>query len=98
MVRLLDGRPGGARGKLSGDPAVTTAAVALLSGWANPLDLLALDPEDYTVAVAVIQEAERLRAQRDKQLADYQSVKTANALLPGLVKAIRRMLKALGGG
>lgn len=97
MVRLLRGRPGGARGKLSGDPAVTTAAVALLNGWSDPLELLALEPEDYRVAVAVIQEAERLRAQRDRNAADYQAAKTANALLPGLVKAIRRMLQALRG-
>lgn len=97
MVRLLHGRPRGALGKLSGDPAITTAAVALLTGWSNPLELLALDPEDYRVAVAIVQEAERLRYQRDKQLADYQAGKTANLLLPGLVKAIRRMLQALRG-
>jgi hypothetical protein len=71
---------------------VTTAAVALLSGWSNPLGLLALDPDDYRVAVAVVQEADRLRVDRDKHFAEYQANETARLLLPGLVKAIHRAI------
>lgn len=98
MVGVLDVGPGGARGKLSGDPAITTAAVALLNGWSDPLDLLSLDDDDYAIAVAVISEAEQLRAKRDKHFADYAAAKTANSLLPGLVKAIKRMLGQLFRG
>jgi hypothetical protein len=47
--------------------------------------------------VAVVQKAEELRAQRDKGNADYLSAKTANLLLPGLTKNIRRMIQALRG-
>lgn len=60
--------------------------------------LLALDGPDYAIAVAVVSEAERMRAQRDKHVADYAAVKTANALLPGLAKAISRMLRNLFRG
>lgn len=98
MVRVLRRRAGGAGGKLTGDPAIRTAAVALINGWADPLDVLALDPDDYAVAVAVVAEADRLRADQAKALADYTAAKTANLLLPGLVKALSRLVKRLFSG
>jgi hypothetical protein len=82
---------------LSSDPAITTAAVALLTGWGDPLAFLALASDDYAVAVAVVKKAEELRFQRDKGNADYLAAKTGNAILPGLVKTIRRMIRALRG-
>jgi hypothetical protein len=48
--------------------------------------------------VAVTKKADELRSQRDKQLADYQASKTSNLLLPGLTKAIRRMIRAMFRG
>lgn len=92
MVGLLRRGPRGVLGKLSGDPAVATAAVALLCGWSDPLDLLALDADDYAIAVAVVNEAEKLRSQRDKAAADYQAAKNANLTAEGILRGLKRML------
>lgn len=96
MVRVQPGRVGGALGKLSGDPAVQTAAVALLHGWSDPLAFLALDGDDYAIAVAVVTAARDQRLEWDKQLADYQSshtgYETAVRIVPPLSKTFSRVL------
>lgn len=67
-----------------------TAAVALLSGWSDPLDLLALSPHDYALAVAVIAEADRLRDKRDQALADYVAAKTAGLTAQHIARMLRQ--------
>lgn len=65
MVRRSDrGHRIGGSGKLSGDPAVYTAGVALALGhwpFATPLLEMDTDDDDWTVAVAVIEQAHKLR-------------------------------------
>lgn len=65
-----------------------TAAVALLEGYADPLGLLALDRHDYALAIAIIGRAQELRAQREKQVADYTAGQFARFLIPGLRKTL----------
>lgn len=72
------------------DPAVRTAAVALVNGWGDPVALLALPPDDYSVAAAVVREADRMRAERDQAAADYLAQATASRVVDLLAKALRR--------
>jgi hypothetical protein len=74
---------------------VTTAAVALINGWGDPLDLLALDPEDFSVAVAVVREAERMRAEQDAAKAEASARLIARELLPGLAKHSSALVRAV---
>lgn len=98
MVGLQPLRRGGARGKLRGDPAVRTAAVALLTGHADPLGLLALERHDYATAVAVIEEAAELKSEYDQQLAEYTAARIAQQLIPGLSKTVLHAIaRALRG-
>lgn len=52
---------------------------------------MALDRDDYSVAVAVIEAANRLQAERDEQLAALTGAETARYLAP----LIRRLVHAL---
>lgn len=97
MVRVQPERCGGARGKLSGDPAVTTAAVALLLGYSDPLGFLALERGDMGLAVAIVEKADELRAEQAKQLADYTANRTAFFLAPMLRQTIVQIARAMRG-
>lgn len=87
---------GGARGKLSSDPAVRSAAVALLLGL-DPLEYLGLSPSDFQITSAVVEEAHRLRTEQMQQQADYVSARTAGltaqAITRWLAKNIPRMFR-----
>lgn len=98
MVRVQPRWGGGVRGKLSGDPAVTTAAVALLLGYPDPLGLLGLGRADYAIAVAAISKAADLKAEHETRLADYTAAQTANNLMPGLAKTIVAITRAMSRG
>lgn len=56
---------------LSKDPDVFAAAVAGLNGHGDFLALLALHPADFEIAVAVVNEQQRVIAQRRKADMDY---------------------------
>lgn len=89
-------RRGPALGKLSSDPAVRSAAVALLLGI-DPLEYLGQAPADFEITTAVIAEAHRLRVEEAKQHADYLSARTAGltaqAITRWLGKNIPRMFR-----
>lgn len=96
MVRVQPGRDrGGRAGKLSSDPAVTTAAVALSLGYADPLSLLALDRHDFNVMVAAIEVARTMQDDYDTALAKYNAALTANYLAPIIVKALNQIAAAM---
>lgn len=98
MVRLHAGRGRGALGgKLSSDPAskalIEGAAVALLTGYTDPLGFLALERHDFDVAVQVVEAAQRMRREHDKSMAEYAANRTAAQLAPimrALVVAVAR--------
>lgn len=75
------GRPG----KLSGDPAIQQAAVAVLSGTNTGLGFLSLDPDDaeieYEVALATL----RLR----KELVQYDAETYALAIVHVFAQAMK---------
>lgn len=88
MVRHHLGRGGrGAPGKLSSDPAIRTAAVALLLGWSDPLDLLALDPADYAIAVEIVRDAQKMDSDRRRAELD--------ALVKGIGATVANRVAAL---
>ncbi len=97
MVGLQPAGRGGARGKLSGDPVVTTAAVALLLGHSDPLGLLALERRDYNLAVTVVEKAAEIRSEYDQQLAEYTAAMTAKHLMPGLRSVLQAIARAMRG-
>jgi len=68
---------------------VRTAAVALSLGWSDPMELLGLEPYDWTVAVAVVNRAAELRAERDAKLVDAISRATGQRTIAALAKAMR---------
>jgi hypothetical protein len=85
----------GVRGKLTGDPAVQSAAVALLAGVADPLGFLALSPDDNRVMVAVVNEAVRIRDEHERALLDYVARATSGQTIAGIASVVRSALKAL---
>lgn len=94
MVRLRPAGPReGRRGKLSGDPAVQAAAVALLEGVGDPLGFLAAAPEDARILAAIVREAGRMRAEREQQLADYVAAKASNHVVSGFARIQGRFMK-----
>lgn len=86
-------RPG-ARGKLTRDPAVETAAVALLHGF-DPIQFLSYDPEDFAVAQAVLKHAQQKRADEIKWFADYVSARTAGLTSRSITRWFARALRSL---
>ncbi|MFW6776069.1 hypothetical protein ACOACO_17430 [Nocardioides sp. CPCC 205120] len=72
-----------------------TAAVALLNGWADPMRLMRLSPDDWLIASSVVMEAQRLRTERDRALADYVAAHTARQTARPIVKALARVNKTL---
>lgn len=53
------------------------------------MQLLGLDPYDWTVAVATINHAARVRAEREAKLIDALSRATGNRTIAALAKAMR---------
>ena len=86
------GTRSGVLGKLTGDPAVTSAAVAVTFGI-NPLWFLGLAPHDYVVAAAAVAKAQELRDKQARGLADYQSSKTAGLTARAITRWIARSFK-----
>lgn len=70
------------------------AALALVLGL-DPWAYLAAAPNDARIMTAVIEEARGLRVEYDTTLAKAIGGETAEALLPGLVKAFTRAIEAL---
>ncbi|GAB3867389.1 hypothetical protein GCM10028801_41270 [Nocardioides maradonensis] len=94
MVADHERGPGqGAAGKLTSDPAVETAAVALLHGF-DPLQFLGYAPEDYDVAIAVLERAQKIRADELKWFADYVSGRTAGLTSQAITKWIARAFRS----
>lgn len=92
MVRVRRRADGARRGKLTRDPAIEQAAVALLHGiW--PLQFLGLAPDDYRVVAAVVNRAQRLVEEQAKALADYQAAKTAGLTTQGITRWISRAFR-----
>lgn len=60
-VLRLHGIAGGRPKPVEADPAITTAAVGLLVGVADPMSMLSLAGDDWTIAVAVVDEAQESR-------------------------------------
>lgn len=58
--------------RLADDPAVETAAVALLLGVSDPLAWLARDGVDYATQVAVVRKAAQIR--NDERTAELKAV------------------------
>jgi hypothetical protein len=72
VVRCRDARRGGSFfDQLTDDPAVTAAAVGLLNGHSNPLGLLALGKDDFTLALAIITKADTISLDRRKRELTY---------------------------
>lgn len=57
-----------------------TAAVALNLGWADPMALLDAPEDDYLVAAAVVQQAAKDRAEREKSLLENLTVVVQNGV------------------
>lgn len=91
MVRVHD-RPGppGVLGKLTGDPAIKAAGVAISFGL-DPLRYLSLGPDDADIVDAALVEASRYRNQREAALADRTGAQTSN----GVNVAVRNLVKAM---
>lgn len=85
----------GVRGKLTRDPAVHSAAVALLVGVTDPLGFLATDPADWPIVRAVVIEADRIKAERERDLAVAVADRTAARTVAGVAQVVRRALRAL---
>lgn len=95
MVRVpLAGPRAGVRGKLTGDPVVTAAAVALLAGVSDPLGMLALAPDDARLMAAIVNEAGRLKAERERALIEYLARLTAGQTVSGVASIARSVLKS----
>lgn len=95
MVGLrLAGRGEGVRGKLKGDPAVAAAAVALLTGVTDPIGMLALSPDDGRLMAAIVNEAVRIRDERERALLDYVARMTAGQTTSGFASVARSVVKA----
>lgn len=93
MVRVRHRGPGArAAGKLSRDPAVQAAAVALLLG-VDPLTFLAQHPDDLAITAAVVQKAEDLRAERERALVEALSTRTAGLTAQAITRWIARNFK-----
>lgn len=88
MVRLHH-RPGtaGVLGKLTRDPAIKAAGVAITLGL-DPLWYLGLDPGDADLVEAAMVEASRNRNSRDMALADRTAAQTSS----GVAAALKRLL------
>jgi len=86
---------GACLGKLSGDPAVEAAAVALLLGHSDPLQLLARAPNDYAIDAAILNRAAQLQADRARAQADYLAGQIARQVVPPLAKHLSRLVEAL---
>ena len=94
MVRVRDG-PAGARrrGKLSGEPAVLEAAALALDSGYDPLRFLGLHPDDQKIVAQVITEAQKIRHDRDKNVADYLAGKTAGLTARSITRWIARSFR-----
>lgn len=97
MVRVRHRAAGARRGKLTSDPAIGSAAVALLHGL-DPLTFLGLHPDDYRLTVAVVDRAQRLREDAAVALADRQAARTAGLTAQAITKWLGRALKAMSKG
>lgn len=60
----------------------------------DPLAFLALHTDDYAIVVAALNRAQKMTADRDKGMADYQSARTAGltaqAITRWIAKAFRK--------
>lgn len=57
---------------------------------------LGLGREDATIAVAVLNEAQRMRGEHDQAIADYGAHRTAGLIAPVIVKNTTRLIRWLG--
>ena len=74
-----------------------TAAVALLLGI-EPLEFLALAPDDFLIAQEVVKQAHQLRADQDRKQADYISARTAGLTAQAITKWLGKNLPRLARG
>ncbi len=65
------------------------AAAALLVGWGDPLALLALDDDDLLIASVVVDEAWRLRGDRERQQLKWAAENTGRAVANSVAKMLR---------
>lgn len=94
MVRLLDRGPrAGVPGKLRGDPAVETAAVAASLGL-DPLRFLALGSDDAAIYAVALERATKIQADRDKWFVDAISTKTAGLTARFITRWLARALRS----
>jgi len=68
--------------------------VASLYGW-NPIEFLALTPEDARIALAVLEQRTRIQEDVDRTRADYLAGRTAERLVPPLIRWLARNLPKL---
>lgn len=76
---------------------VDTAAVALRHGF-DPMTFLAYSPEDWQIAVAVLERAQKQRGDEMKWALDYVSAKTAGQTAGHINRWWGRALKKLFPG
>jgi hypothetical protein len=96
VVRRPDQRQrGSVPGKLSSDPDVNTAAVALLLGHPNPLDLLGQHPSDFLLSVAVVRQAAKLDADRRKAETEVLAQMIGNEVGNKVSATVSAMVKAM---
>lgn len=85
---------GGPRGKLTGDPAIELAGVAVRFGL-DPLTVLGSAPGDLQVYTVALAAAARQRAEETKSYLDYLAGKTAVDTTTGFASVMRAAVKAL---
>lgn len=90
----MAGHREGVRGKLTGDPAVTAAAVALIAGVSDPIGMLALSPDDGRLMAAIVNEAVRIRGERELAYLDYVARRTAGHTVSGVASIVRSVMKS----
>lgn len=73
-----------------------SAAVALILGRSDPLGLLAASPQDAAVELAVLEEAQRLRTERDEWQIEQTATLIANRLGPVIVSCANAIIRQLG--
>lgn len=73
---------------------MTTGAVALLHGWADPMALLRLPPEDWPIAVALVEKAQALADERRADELRHLAESTANQTINGVAKIVRNALRS----
>lgn len=59
----------------------------------DPLRFLALSGEDYSLAVAILNEANRLEQEAWQRRTDYLSARTAGMTASHILRGLRRMLR-----